>query len=110
MTEAISVVAFRDHTGEILDRVQGGQRYIIQRFSRPVAGLIPITDLERLEEPVSEEKAVYNIEQLAPEETARLVALFAPRLVNQLLEQCWQDKSTARRVLLAALIKLEEEP
>ena len=103
MTSVVGVIKLRQHMAEYIRRAEQGEAFVIVRNNEAVARLVPAR-----KEPMSEERATYNTEQPAPEEADRLVALFAPRLVHQVLEQCWQDKRTARRVLLAALLKMEE--
>ena len=103
MPKAIGVVEFRDHTGEVLDRVQGGQRYIIHRFGRPVAGLVTTTDLERLEEPVSEERASYTTEADDQGQDDLVTALASAALARRNL-----NKREARRALLLAALLLED--
>lgn len=47
--------------GDLLRRVQpGGERIIITRRGRPIVALIPLSDLTRLEEQVSEDRAPYD--------------------------------------------------
>jgi prevent-host-death family protein len=55
MSEAkrISAMDMRDRLGEVLSRVQyAGERFIIERRGEPVAAVIAIEDLRRLEEEV----------------------------------------------------------
>ena len=49
----------------------------------------------------------HNAQELPPEEADRLIELHAPRLLNQILEQCWQDKRVARRLLERVLSDLD---
>jgi prevent-host-death family protein len=101
--EFVGVLTFRQHLAKYLGEVAEGKHFVILRNNQPIAQLLPYE-----ERAVSQEQARYNVAQVEPAEIDRLVALFAPRLVNQVLEQCWQDKATARRVLLHALLKLDE--
>ena len=57
----LHVNELRRNVGEALDRVGRGERLTITRFNRPIAGLVTIEDLERLENGVSEEQAEYRI-------------------------------------------------
>ena len=97
-------------TASFVKSARDGKDYVVTWHGQEAAALVSIKTYRRWQEEqaMSEERAVYNTEQPAPEEADRLIGLFAPRLVNQVLEQCWQDKRTARRVLLAALLRLEE--
>ena len=104
----IGIRELQKATASYVKRARDGETFTVTWHGYPAAVLISVGDYFAPEEDMSEERATYNTEQPAPEEADRLVALFAPRLVHQVLEQCWQDKRTARRVLLAALLKLEE--
>lgn len=105
MTDAISVVAFRDHTGEVLDRVQSGRRYIIHRFSRPVAALVSIADLQRLEDTMSEDP-VLSLEDIRIRERAATASALAELAYDLHLG----DKEKAIRALAEAILKVQALP
>jgi prevent-host-death family protein len=47
--ETINVAEAKSHFSEIISRAAAGERFIIQRRERPVAALVGISELERLE-------------------------------------------------------------
>ena len=48
---AVDTVQARIHLGDLLNRaLYRGERTVIERFGRPVAALVPLADLERLEQ------------------------------------------------------------
>jgi prevent-host-death family protein len=88
----------RRNTGALIDRVLGGERFTVYRFDRPVAALVSITDLERLEESMSEDRAPYG---LPPVEGDNL-----SELVNLALFLAHDDQTEAARLLAQAAADL----
>jgi prevent-host-death family protein len=44
----LSVSEARNKFGRLLDRVERGERIVITRYGKPIAAILPITDLELL--------------------------------------------------------------
>lgn len=45
MTETISAAEARKRFSELVDRVKGGERFVVLRRGRPVMGLFPLTEV-----------------------------------------------------------------
>ena len=100
--------------GDLLRRVEpGGERIVITRRGRPIAALIPLSDLDRLEGPMSEDRATYSadtasvlsevLDDLMRQDTAGYVA--ASAFVMEGL-----DKQAAIRALAEAILKVQALP
>ena len=92
--------------GDLLRRVQpGGERIIITRRGRPIAALVPTADLDRLEEPMSEEQREYTV---SPDRAKGQDAL---RLQAFALAMTHEDRVKAAQLLAQAaadLLKAEQ--
>lgn len=105
MTKIIGVVHLRGDIGKYLDRVADGERFIVQRFSRPIAALVPISDLERLEGKVSEQQSPYGAGNLPP--TAGTLDEAAQDLADELLD-AFKNIDDAM-LMLASDIQIKQE-
>ena len=56
--EPISVAEAKSRFSELISRASSGERFVIQRRERPVAALISVDELERLER---NSKAIYQL-------------------------------------------------
>ncbi len=77
--DAVTVNDLKDHTGELLGRVQlGYERVAITRYGEQVAAIVPIEDarlLERLQEMIEAEGAFKAIEEAEWESATGVVEL-----------------------------------
>ncbi len=80
MTSKVGATALRNRIGDLISRVlYRGERVIIERRDQPVAALIPLADLRRLEELEDERDAA--LFRAAKQSSQRLVPL--DQLVDQ---------------------------
>jgi prevent-host-death family protein len=104
----------RRNTGALIDRVLGGERFTVYRFDRPVAALVSITDLERLEESMSEDRAPYTPDDAAPDLTEQMEQMLREDLAGYLAfnayHQAHSDKTEAIRALAEAILKVQALP
>lgn len=108
----IPSVALRKQVSEHLDRVRlTGERIIITQRGKPAAVLVPIGDLDKLEGDV---KSIESMTRNTDYERARKPLVISDtlenlsqRYANAVMSECSGNVGVARRVLLEALLKLE---
>lgn len=100
----IQLARLREDLGKYLDRAAGGERLLVHRFTRPLAAIIPVEDLERLEEPMSEEQKEYKVTR-PPSIANRTPRQHARQLLE---EQFGGNIPHLRRYLLRMIESLED--